>query len=547
MKFAHLSRYAFVMLLGLSLVFQSCKEKKGGGAAAYVPNDGTFLVYSIDFQNLMEKADYEKIKELDFFKDALKEAARESEVAAEIMKDPTKSGLNLAQDAYFFLNFEDVKSPEDLDGFGGLVMSMSDKSQFETMLKDSEAPGFIDKGDYTMIHDKNDAEVALAWNDEIVFIGVRMSEENDDDASKLMENFFKKSTDNILKNKTWVALSAEDHDMAQMVNFDPILLGMKDEFLPQLAMFGIEESDLEGNHITAFADFKNGELYSESEYFLQPGLTKDLNMFFKDKVSTDFSKYVPKAGQTAYMTFGLDIRGIEQVLKEKGMLGLLNMQMAQMGLTAEDLSKGFGGDMMLSVHITGKDDGYAVFGMDVKDMDILNKFLALGEQVGGITKESDNQYIINNTSDAMKEFIADFGEVKADGNEDARLVIKDNMIFITDQKAIYKTILNGGFSADKQMDAAIHNDLASNLWGLNVDFETVKGMITEEMPNFNLEGMKTTTTKKISKFSMYTADKSKNILSSLVELMNQAYLSEMEKEKSYQEEEAIEEDSGSKL
>ncbi|MEM6725290.1 MAG: DUF4836 family protein, partial [Bacteroidota bacterium] len=530
MKFARLSRVGILCFLGLSLVFTSCKEKKGSGVSSYIPEEGTFMVFSIDFQNIMEKADYENVKTLDFFKDAIEEVKEESELLVEIMNDPRKSGIDLAQDAYIFVEFEEI-TEEDPKGAMGFVAALADKNQFEKVLKESPEPiPFVKGNGYTRLADDENEEFGMAWNDEVLFIGARFSDDMDRPAGPLLDEFFAKKQSSIAKNSAWKALSAEDHDIAQFVNFDPIFEAMEDELSTQLALFGIEEKDLKDNYITAFTDFKNGEVYSETGYFLQPALTKDINMFFKDEVKTDFAKYVPNNGQMAYMTFGLDIRGVEQVLKEKGMLGLANMQMAQLGLTSEDLSKGFGGDIMLSVHLEGEDSGFGLFGMDIKDREIFNKFLELGEQFGALSKESDDQYIINNTSNALGELIR--FDPTAEG--DARLVIKDNILFVTDRKDVYTTILEGGFDGDAAMDKSIHNEISDNLWGLKMVFEPIEAMIKEELPGFNLESVKATTTKKKSETALYMKNKEENILKSLVKLINDAYLQEKEREKDYQ-------------
>ncbi|MEO1434383.1 MAG: DUF4836 family protein, partial [Bacteroidota bacterium] len=444
------------------------------------------------------------------------------------------------QDAYFFFNIDKI-TKESPEGSFGMVAALADKDQFEKILKDSapEQVSFVKQSGYTMVNNPDDPEVTIAYNNEVLIIGGYLSDDMDKPAAPMMAEFFAKKGASIASNSAWKALAGEDHDIAQFFNLDPVFAALGDEIKPQLAMVGIDEKALIGNYLTAFTDFRNGEVYSETGYFLNDDLTKDINMFFKDEVKTDFSKYVPADAQVAYMTFGLDIKGVEQVLKEKGMLGLVNMQMAQMGLSTADLSKGFGGDIMLSVHLEGEDEGFGLFGMDITDREILDKFIALGEQVGALSKEGDDQYIINNTSDAIGKFIL----FDPTAGQDARMVIKDNKVFITDRQEVYAKIMSGGFSGAKAMNKDLHKELADNLWGLNMSFAPVEAMIQKELPGFNMESIKATTTKKKSESTLYMKDKSENVLKSLVKLMNEAYLKEKERENDWQWEEAPEEDS----
>jgi len=314
-------------------------------------------------------------------------------------------------------------------------------------------------------------------------------------------------------------------------NDDKVLLGMTNSYndpIDNITKFFSTTSDnsiagdkdlqkaMSGNHdITSWMS-SNAMANSASLKNLQDALMEDINIMFKDKVSTDFSSYIPATANSA-MAVSLDLEGVQSVLQKKGVLMMANFGLKEYGLTVEDISSTFSGDILLYSTPGSKDTPRGSFATTINNKDNLDKFLALANDYKMLTKVSDNLYSINNTSILSGEGF---------NGRDAQLIIKDDMVFVSADPAIIEKVASGGYSGKEKIDKSKVKSLRSNIFSGFADFGTMMERTGGKDLDLNFDNMDFSTNRKNSIFNMNFKDKNSNGLKQLFESINEIYLAD---------------------
>jgi len=509
------SFFSVLMLVSLLSIFTSCDKGIGGGisssdaALSHIPANVS-SVNSINVKQLMEKADYEAIKEMEFFQEALTKAREENPAIAELLMDPSKSGVNLEQNAYLTYDI-DPNDPETM--FVAFSMNLSDASAFEEMLKNADLTDIADKGEFKQIMEK---QMIIAWNEDIALIGgtnVRNSPLLWQGASKYFSTTKETS---IVGNKSLQKVLAGNHDLTSWLTSNAF--ADNDMAKMALGMANISADALKDNYIHGYADFKNGAIISHSEYDLQKGLTKDLNLFFKDKVKTDFSPYVKAEGLQTVMTAGLDIKGIKQVLNERPQFKkMAEFSAKEYGLNLDELVKTFNGDLLLSVYQTDNNRNEGLFATAIDDTEILQRLLDSAEENGFLKKSDEGHYIFENS-----KFLSRMAGIRTN-SDDAHIVFKDDILFISGDASLIAAVKNGGVPKSERLDASKIKTLSGNIFGGYFDFQNMIENFTGTDANAFKE-MQITTDRETGDFLLKMKDDNTNSLKQIFEMINNAYL-----------------------
>lgn len=501
----------------------------GGSSAARLASGDTLnkipadavSVMSFNPQKLLDKADWESVKKMEFFQDALKEAKQDSDFAAQVMQNPQESGINLSSNVYVFSK---VQGDDILNSVTGITMTLADKAKFEKMLKSGAKEGFEKKDGYTQL---SNSEGVIAWNDEMAFMGMTTNGKRASD--EVVASVFAGKGENMSSNKELTKLLGGSHDMISWANFDQYAKMVPADVKMQLAAFGIDEKDLIGNKANGYVDFNKGAIKSKGNYDLKPNLSKNLNIFFKESTSADFAKYVPGENLTSYMTFAMDIKGTKKFLEDNGMLGLANMGLMSAGITVDDLAASFGGDIMVATTLGA--DGKTpemVFATDIKDKKVINKFLEMGRQMGGLKAEGDNLYSLPNTKGMMEEMVKEFSrEMDTDLNinlqtEDSKMLVSDNMIVIGSNAATMAQIQKGGIAKSSRINNKVEKNVSDNIFGFYFNAEAIQNL-SDVFKNINITNIEMNSDKKESNFNLNFSDKNENALKSIIKMINEAY------------------------
>ena len=133
----NLSKITFMFFLSLFLMV-SCKNSPNlNDSLTAIPKDAT-SVTAVNINSLMQKADFEAVKNMDFYKESIAEAEKENPAMAEIMKDPKKSGIDLTKNIYVIQEYNLLESGNGSDD-GTILMSIADVKAFEAMLQSAKA------------------------------------------------------------------------------------------------------------------------------------------------------------------------------------------------------------------------------------------------------------------------------------------------------------------------------------------------------------------------------------------------------------------------
>ncbi len=499
----------FFPIIAFLLIFTACKEDASYNAdsLALVPEDAS-MVTSIDVQQLMDKMDFEEVKNMAFYKDMVEKVADENPAMAAIMKDPASSGVDLTKNIYFAY---DVEGKNINNSFGGMYFDIADESAFQAMVNAAGLDNIEDKGGHNLVLNRG---MVVSWNGQHGMIGGGNKRSKNEENVALLYSGEQKS---ISGNKDFKKSLKGDHDITTWISSNGI--AESSEAAMALTFAKIDPDALKDNFLNGYVDFNNGEMVSESLFNLNSGLTKDVDKLFKNSVKTNFSKYIPDEDLAFVMSAALDMAGINRVLTDRPTnKSFVNFAMKEYGLTVDDLTEAFDGDVVVAMFGgENKDAQKGLFATPIDDMSVFNKILTLGEDYEVLKKESKGLYQFD---------ASEFKNFKFKGMEIdkfAWLMIHDDMLFISGDKEMLNKVRGGLFSGVKKIDKEINNNIMGNIFSAYLDAETIQ-KYNDKVDAGALNDLIISAARNDAKFNMEFKDKSKNSLKLLMEMMNENFL-----------------------
>jgi len=502
-----------LLILGVLIVgFSSCSKDGSlkSGAAELVPESSTAVV-AFDLGTMMEKADMDAIKKMDFYKDAIAQAAQESgEVAAKVLENPESSGIDLSKKAYFFANIQDEE-----DGLLGFVFNVNDAQKLEDLILEGE--GEVEEIKGVSYLTGND-DFTIAWKGDKGFMGVVLKKNRTNLQESVIDIFNNNAS--ISGNSKAVKALSQKGDINYYFTTDVLTKIFKEQLAMSEVFLGTEY--FKDIHFWGSTEFLKGEIESTSSAKLSKELNADLKMIFADGSDTDFSRYIPKENLMMSMTGKLNAKGINQLLKDKNLNGLLNVRLNSVGLSADDVAKAIDGDMVLAVNNNGEEEEPSVlFAIKIGDRKLLNNILSKGETLGMLSKKDDNTY--------------QFGGY---GNPDGQIIIKDKLMFFSNDMTLLSKLEKGKLDKSECIDKKTYAAIEGVL-GFYVDYESVFAM-TEQFGRGN-EFAYSSMKEAYAKFdwgestsTVTMKDDSKNALALIFEGANEQYKSMKEEEEEWE-------------
>jgi hypothetical protein len=498
----------FFIFLAVGLIFSSCKKDTAAiqmdAAVQHIPSDAS-QVTVIRIPQLMEKIGFESLREMDFYQQAMKEAAGRDQTMGKILYDPSESGINMKENAYII---SDINPSNPSDMMNGVMVNIADGTKFAELMKSS--PMSIGIKDATGYQYSTTGDNLLAWNDEIAFIGQVGG--GGGVTSKLDKIFNISEGASVLNSNGFAKTGGGTDDINFMLSSDA--LGGSPQVTMAAGLMGWSLEDLVGNYINGGVKFDEKKMSVDLDIDLKKAIAIDLAMPFKSSVSTDFSSYIPGDNLAGVFTFGLNLRGLNQLLVEKGAEGMANSfaNLDRMGLSMEELTKAIDGDMVLAIQKEGSEGKPAgIFAMSINEKEF-KAFAAKMVEMGIIADKGNGVYKINN-ADLSKDFDDAMGG-NGEFNE-ASIVIKDGKLFMTADPVLLEGIKNGGLAKGKRMDKSLYKEISSGFLGGKGFPEQLKGMdlgidkMDIESFVFNIKSGKIT--------MELTSDKAGNFLKTMVE------------------------------
>ena len=477
----------------------------GESAANNVPEDASAVV-AINLKSLMGKADMDVMKKMAFYEDMVAESARQQgETMAKVLENPEKSGIDLNQNAYFFMDIDG----KDENGLIGFVFTISDKGQFEDLVNESDMEANESNG---FQYASNNQSV-VAWNGSTGFIGViSNSYDKRVDVEIQLDKVFNNRS-SITNNSDARKALGGNHDMNYYFSTSKLV----DMFSEELAMgeFFINKEDLKNNSFTGYTDFNEGEIESIGYSDLSKGLKSSLKMIFGEGSETDFSPYISKENLVMLTTGKLNFKGINQLLKNKGLNGFADMGLLEYGLKTDDIMTAIDGDIAIAMNMKAEgDEPVMTMTMKINDKKKLEMILNKAKKLGLFTKISDGRYMVN-----YNGFGIPIGEI---------LIQRDILIFSNDTMILNK-LENGKLSKSERISSSTYKNM-NGVLGMFMDYEgftkrmgDMPGMSSISM-NGSVSRMENSIGWEKSTSKIKMKNKSQNSLQSLIEGINDAYL-----------------------
>lgn len=323
-----------------------------------VPANATFVM-RFDVKSLAEKiSENGEIKKTKIYKKMEKESLSKSndptsKVIAQILKNPTSTGVNVFSDAYYYMyNTKNVT-------YNALVLDMKDIEDFnKTVLKFPEAKTSMKRGkEYNYL--KINSRSILAWNTSgVLWLNKDYNwfydESPNETIEKTIKGFMKmKKKSSIMSDEDFMEYDKNDDDIALYVSYDKVfrLTGLedaKDESIESIKkmMKGVKlglslnfETDVVLTKMKIFGDTKE---FDKRNYMGNSGLTeKTMSAICSDKLlglislNIDFEKLV---------SFACEMSGEETSLRRE-----IEDMAGQFGLTSKQLIGAFGKEVSMAL------------------------------------------------------------------------------------------------------------------------------------------------------------------------------------------------------
>ena len=512
---APLKNIAF-FAFGLFLLASCNKTANLDDASKAIPKDAV-SVTAINLPSLFQKADFESVKQMDFYKAMLDSMKSDDAFMKDIMRDPRKSGVDFMKNVYFVQDYNFTKISNGDNGMTAL-MSLSNVGDFETMLKNVSKDAKIESKDgvkYMLSAEKsngNDTDTegyssyknsrsVTAWNDKMAIITSYT------EGSDFTKYFKTKAEESIGKNEQFGKLFGTKHDVYTYMSFDKFA----DD--PQIkggaGMMNIDPKALKGNYATGYSDFENGQIISKSDYNINAELRKEWGLMFKDNVKTDFSKYLKGNNLGFAMTMGLDMKGIKEIINTNPQFkSAIEMGKGSDAFSTDDIFKAFDGDMVVSASPQADGKKWSgMMGFKLQDKAAMLKLVNYLVTQKALIPEGNDVYKLAGAADMLSsEYV-----------ESGKLAFINDVVFVGDATTVESLKTGGSLTAD------VKDVLNKNIVGVYANFGQIFAA-TEGLQNPEFSEMKMTMNSKNAEATIKTRDANENSLKSLMKAFNRWYL-----------------------
>jgi hypothetical protein len=490
-----------IALVATSFLF-SCQSDTAisDDSLVYISEDAA-MVTALQPRQLMEKADFEALKQTEGYQQLIEEAGQSSSVLADVVANPEKSGVNLDKNIYFAMESTATK-----EQYAVITMSLSDPTAFEALVKAADVE--IIPAKQTNNYAFPDKNSGLAWNSEIAIIG--FSDDATDLKAILEASLDTPAKSSVAANRHLKKSLSKEYDIINWFSSDALL--NYEEVSNGAKLLNYDAEDIKGNYIAHYLTFGKGKISSEAVLDISGKIAKDLGMLFKDKVKTDFLSAAPGGNPLFLLSAAFDFKGLNQLLIEKYSKGLASMEMDKYGLSSDELLEALQGDIMLMAYPVENDDPSLFFMAKIDDLNAINKLIEVGEKEEMLKALPSGIYqLIDGKQDSMN---AQYNE-----DETAYLMVKDDMLYLSASSDLIEKVQKGTLG----IDGAIASKGASII---NQHIFTALGnpiVIEELKEEFNgIKSVEASANRKGTRLEILMENEKENSLKYIIEQMQAA-------------------------
>ena len=511
-------KLSFLLVSMAFLLLTACRSDQVNTSSnnaevlAMIPAD-VMSVTQINLAQLLKKADFENFKEKEAYQKMIADAEREDPFLAKLLMDPGLSGIDIDQPVYLINGLQDGKINRQ---YGGAILNIKDPAQFKQMLEKADDGVKIQNRNGLSFVDNKGGNGSMLWSESHAFVGMSSRGIFEEIAADGMAGNL---AENAADNKSLRKTLNKGHDIVSWTSSNGYANNKDAKMI--LATMGIDPDALKDNYIYSYLDFKDGEMVGRSEFDLQKKLTIDLDLFFKNKVSTDFSKYISAKDISFAMSAGLDIKGINQVLSERPQIKMfVNSALEEMNLTTEDLTRIIPGDLCLAFYNMGDGDTntYGVFLMPTEDEEGLVKLLGVGEKMGMVKSLGAGRYALDDM--ISNDFNRNLN--RSMRGQQVQLSVKNGMLAMTSNLELLDQIESGGVSRSDRLDSDRAALLSKHIFGGFVDLQELD--LKDVDFSIPFSDIQAASNREFGDLKLNFIDTKENSLKQIMEFVNELYL-----------------------
>lgn len=502
----------------LAIICWSCQQegqKSGDRALEALPVNAT-VVTAFDVPTLMEKANFEAIQQMEFYRFFAEKAQEESDILATVFANPENAGIDLTKKAYLSIELNPDNPEEIYTGIIFNLASSEDFSAFANSFRDSR----LSKRTNYQIADLNES-TQLAWNDQVGIIALG---EGIYETEEVVNAFFAPSTENSLSNNERLNnLLAEKHDITTWLTSNALAQNNNAKLVLSLAK--IKPTALQDNFIHGYLDFNEGQVDAKLDYFFQEELIQDVNLLFKENVETDFSQYIAGKNLNIYLTAALDFEGLHTALSKRPQVKMFaDFALKGYGLSIEKLQDALDGDLVFATYtgnVNNRQEG--LFAMKLNDVAQFKAFLAAAEELEFVTETAKGRYLIAPSFNKLLSSIVPFDLGSAFDNQ---LMITDDIAFLSGNIDRLDAIEYATLSPTNQIPANLKKLANQHPLALLIDFNSYKRIGIpggEDLDLLELFG-----NKKAADLQLTMKNQEVNSLQAIFEAVNKEFLKNKE-------------------
>ena len=515
-----------ITAVSLSLFWLGCQSEAGkaaDNALEAIPSNAT-VVTAFDLPTLMEKANFEAVKQMDFYQFFAEKAEEESDILATVFANPENSGIDLTKNAYVSIELN-PDNPEEI--YTGIIFNLTspeDFAGFANSFRDAR----VGKRSGYQIADLNES-TSLAWNERV---GVIALGEGIYETEEVMNAFFAPSSEKSMSNNENLnALLAEKHDVTSWLTSNALAQNKSAKLVLSLAK--IDPDALNDNFVHGHVDFDQGKVDAKLDYFFQEKLIEDINLLFKENVKTDFSPYVSGENLNIYLSAALNFEGLNTALSKRPQIKMFaDFALKSYGLSIQKLEDALDGDFVFATYtgnVNNRQEG--LFALKLKDPAQFEAFLKLAEEKELVTYIGNDRYLLAPT---LPKMLASILPIEIGSAFDNQLMIHDGMAFISVNTDRLEAIDNGTIVTADKAPANIVKMVNENPLALFVDFNSLKRVGLPGTSRLNL--LEFSGNKKGADLQLGLKDESINSLQAIFEIINEEFLKDREQKREVSQE-----------
>ena len=225
----------------------------------------------------------------------------------------------------------------------------------------------------------------------------------------------------LISDKRFKAMEGDGHDITLWVNYEGMMAQSMQAMQGMGAAAGFGSALWKGAAFTSGFDFEKGKITGDSKYYVSEALKEASKEWKNDNPSKDMLDRLPGGNLDMIAAMRFPPQYMKIMLEKAGLLGFVNLGLAQTNITTDDLFGAFSGDMAFTINdfkmlqtsntVASADSGMTrnttatpemnvLFVMGIGDEAKFNKLLSYTVGTGALQAAGTNVWTMGTGTDA---------------------------------------------------------------------------------------------------------------------------------------------------